>query len=168
MNSSGCRERLQAEDLRLEVGVGGSLLKGCWPPAGEKLTLPSLGSSQPAEVGQVVSCPPDDFHHLVEEVDLQEATEAGACTGRKQAMQITKGLLQVLLYEQGGLEHPGLCPTHAGKLLHFLEGGMAVALLLHQGEGIGALKLLQGQLAEKFAQVVQSHNFAVEREARDR
>lgn len=109
----------------------------------------------------MVSCPPDDFHHLVEEVDLQEATEAGACTGRKQAMQITKGLLQVLLYEQGGLEHPGLCPTHAGKLLHFLEGGMAVALLLHRGEGM----LLQGQLAEKFAQVVQSHNFAVERGA---
>lgn len=113
----------------------------------------------------MVSCPSDDSHHLAEEVDLQEVTEAGACTGRKQATQIIKGLLQVLLYEQGGLEHPGLCPTHVGKLLHFPEGGMAAALLLHLGEGIGALQLLQGQLAEKFAQVIQSHNSAVERGA---
>ena len=136
-------------------GGGGSLLKGCWGPAGEILTLPSLGTSGPLEVGQVVAHLPDDFHHLVEEADLQEATEAGVCTGRKQATQTQKGLLQVLLYEQGGLQSvPGSTPLILGRFLHFWEGGMAAALLLHLGEGIGALELLQSQLAEKFTQVV--------------
>lgn len=136
-------------------GGGGSLLKGCWGPAGEKLSLPSLGTSQPVEVGQVVAHLPDDFHHLVEEVELQEATEAGVCTGRKLATQTQKGLLQVLVYEQGSLQSIlGSTLLILGRLLHFQEGGMAAALLLHLGEGIGALELLQGQLAQKFTQVI--------------
>ena len=96
---------------------------------------------------------PDDFHHLVEEVNLQKATEAGVCTGRKQAAP--KRLLQFLLYEQGGLQSvPGSTPLILGRLLHFQEEGRDAALLLHLGGGIGALELLQGQLAEKFTQVV--------------
>ena len=67
---SGCREGLQAETLTPE-----GLLKGRWfqrllvmlegEPFEERPTQPSLGTSQPAEVGQVVAHLLDEFHLLI-------------------------------------------------------------------------------------------------------
>ena len=67
---SGCREGLQAEALSPE-----GLFKGCWTseatshaggvPLEEILAQPSLGTSQPAEVGQVVTQLLDEFHFLI-------------------------------------------------------------------------------------------------------
>ena len=50
-------------------------------PFEEILAQPSLGTSQPAEVGQVVTHLLDEFHLLLQEVTLQEVTEAGVCGG---------------------------------------------------------------------------------------
>ena len=47
-------------------------------PFEEILTQPSLGTSQPAEVGQVVTHLLDEFHLLLQEVTLPKVTEVGS------------------------------------------------------------------------------------------
>ena len=56
-----------------------AMLKG--EPLEDKFTQPSMGTSQPVEVGQVVTHPLDEFHLLLQEVALQEVTEVGTCGG---------------------------------------------------------------------------------------
>ena len=67
---SGCRQGLQAEALSPE---GSSKAAGLWrhllmfdgEPFKEILAQPSLGTSQPAEVGQLVTHLLDEFHLLI-------------------------------------------------------------------------------------------------------
>ena len=46
-------------------------------PLEEILAQPSLGTSQPGEVGRVVTHLLDEFHFLIYEVVLQESTDVG-------------------------------------------------------------------------------------------
>ena len=55
--------------------------------------------SQPAEVSQVVTHLPDEFHLLIQEVFLQEVAEVRVCAGGTQDTQIQKGLVQALLQD---------------------------------------------------------------------
>ena len=61
-------------------------------PLEEILTQPSLGTSRPAEVGQVVTHLLDEFHVLFYKVVLQEITDVGVSAGRSQAMPDPTGL----------------------------------------------------------------------------
>ena len=59
----------------------------------------------------------DDFHSLIEEVDLQEVTEMRVCVSRTQGMQIQKGL--ILFQGDGGFYGIlGFIPITFG---HFLK-----------------------------------------------
>ena len=70
-------------------------------PFEEAIAQPSLGTRQTAEAGQVVTHFLDELPLLIQEVALQEVAEVGVCSGRTQGMQIQKGLVQVLLQENG-------------------------------------------------------------------
>ena len=55
----------------------------------------------------------------------------GVSAGRSQAMQIQQGLIQVLLYEKGGLHSVlGFTPLILRWLLHVQEEGAAATLVL--------------------------------------
>ena len=74
----------------------------------------------------------------------------GVCTGKTQATQIQKGLVQILLYEKGNIHSiRGFTPLILRWLLHVQEEGMAAALALHLQEMLAALALLLGQFVEK-------------------
>ena len=133
-------------------------------PFKEILAQPSLRTSQPAEVGQVVAHLLDEFHLLVPEAALPEVVGVGVCAGRTRGTQIPKRLAQVLLPNNGGFHSVlGFTPLILRRLLRIPEEGAAAALVLHFQETLGALLL--GQLAKKVAHTVQSPIVAVEIEA---
>ena len=93
----------------------------------------------------------------------------GACTGRTQGMQIQKGLVQVLLHENGSFHSVlDFTPLILRWLLHIQEEGMTTILLLHFQETLGTLTLLLSQSTEKVAHALHSHIVAVEIEAQRR
>ena len=135
-------------------------------PFKELLAQPSLRTSQPAEVGQVVTHLLDEFHLLIQEAALQEVSEVRVCAGRTQGMQVQKGLVQVLLRENGGFHSVlGFTPLILRWLLHVLEEGVVAALVLYFQETFSALALLLGQFTEKVAHTLKSPIVAVEIEA---
>ena len=90
----------------------------------------------------------------------------GVSAGRSQAMQIQQGLIQVLLYEKGGLHSVlGFTPLILRWLLHVQEEGAAATLVLQFQETLRALALLLGQFAKKVTHTLQGHIVAVEIEA---
>ena len=129
----------------------------------EILTQPSLGTSYPVEVRQVVVHLLNEFHLLIQEVILQEVTEMGIYVGRTQGRQIPKGLAQVLLQNQGSSHDiQGFTLLLLGRLLHILEVGTATRIVLHLQEMLSTLLLPLSQLVEEGTHAFQSHIFAVE------
>ena len=86
--------------------------------------------------------------------------------GRTQAMQIPKGLLQVLLQEKRGF-HSILCftPLILRWLLRVMGQGAVAVLVLHFQETLDALMLLLIQFMEKVSHTLHSHIVKVEIEA---
>lgn len=58
-------------------------------PLEERPAQPRLGTSQPAEVGQVVAHLPDEFHLLTQDTALSEVTEVGAARAEPRACRST-------------------------------------------------------------------------------
>ena len=84
-----------------------------------------------------------EFHQLFQEAALQEVTEVGVCAGRTPGMQLQKGLIQVLLHENGGLHSIlGFSRLILRWLLHVLEKGTDSKLVLYLQETMGILLLL--------------------------
>ena len=101
-------------------------------PFEERLAQASRGTSQPAEIGQVVTHLLDEFHLLIQEVALQEVTEVGVCMGRTQSMQFQKCLGLVLFHENGVFHCVlGFTPLILVSILQVLEEGATIALVLH-------------------------------------
>ena len=94
---------------------------------------------------------------------LQEVTDVGVSTGRRQAMQIQQGLIQVLLYEKGGFHSVlGFTLLILRWLLHVQEEGTAATLVLQFEETLRALALLLGQFMKKVTHTLQGHIVMVE------
>jgi len=85
----------------------------------------------------------EKFHQLFQEAALQEVTEVGVCAGRTLGMQIQKGLVQILLHENGGFHSIlGFSQLILRWLLHVLEKGTDSKLVLYLQETMGILLLL--------------------------
>ena len=123
--STGFRERIrQKPDTRgMQRAAKASVLQDSLVLTGEPLeetpAQHSLWPGQPEEISLVVAHLLVEFHLLIQEVVLQEATEMRVWVGRTQAMQIPKGLVQVPLQNQE-VFHGTLSPTPLirGQLLH--------------------------------------------------
>ena len=97
---------------------------------------------------------------------LQEVTDVGVCTGRTQATQIQKGLVQVLFYEKGSFHSVlSFTPLILRWLLQVEKEGATAMLVLPFQEMLHALPLLLGQFVKNVAHTLQSHIFSVEIEA---
>lgn len=87
----------------------------------------------------------------------------GVCAGRTEGTRIWKGLVQVLLQENGSFHSVlGFTLLILRWLLHVLEEGVATTLVLHFQEMLQALALLLDQFIEKVAHTLQSHIVEVE------
>ena len=65
---------------------------------------------------------PEELHLLIQDVALQEVLEEGVCAGRTQGARIQKGLVQVLLQENGSFHSAlGFTPLILRRLLHVLK-----------------------------------------------
>lgn len=105
-------------------------------PLEERFTQPSMGTSQPVEVGQV-----GNHHHLSFtcfcRTWLQEVREVESAWGKPGAWGPTKAWLRFFSVSRVAPWRPGSDPLIPRPLLHVLEEGEATALDLHFQEARG-------------------------------
>lgn len=97
---------------------------------------------------------------------LREVRELGVCTDRTQDRQIQKGLVHVLLHENGNFSSVlDFTFLILRWLLHVLEEGVAATLVLHFQKMLNARGPLLSRFAKKLTHILQSHIIVVKIEA---
>lgn len=107
----------------------------------------------------------DEFHLLIQEVDLQEVSELAVCETEPRACPSQRGGFRFFSRARQLSWRPGFYSTHPGRPSARPEKGANAARVLHLQEMLRALVLPLGRLREEAAHALQSHILAVEIEA---